>query len=1204
MAIQLEDIKLMASQRLTDHDDGGGHMSGTEIVDGSVSKFFRDISRLDRTLGRVSLRKGYGFVDTEDTETYSGAHAIVSVPAQDPNISVCLFSTGSDTDERTAARDRIESYVTLGPRMNAWLWGDQPAGSRTLRLFTSVGRDLPDVGSVLCLFNDKGLDTEKLQYVRITSVKSNEEAFTIKENNSDKNFDRQILQIDIGDPLEVTFKGGEITNDDGLPTTVYTTVVSDAAKYYGVMLPKEAYNKGDISLSVQSIFTHLVPAAQGESPMVDLSPGEAGPVFGSGEEYSFTVPSFNFVSGAQLHVGRAIKPGTLKIVRSAATPSLLEDNGDGVLMGGSTQYGIINYGLGTVNFNSIVSHTATAVVSCFRGVAVPVLPNSAIVPVKLANRGYNWTRILEPPPLPGTLKVDFMAQGKWFRLSDRGDEELVPDVAGSGTGTINYETGAVTLTCGALPDVDSSILYLWGNPLECVDLAGSVDVKRPEMKHTLATFPVDPGSVSIDWQTGTDGSSGDPLMAKITDNGSGLLIGDGTGTIQYSTGEMTWIPSLLPINGKDYDITYRGYPVREGSVAGSGSGMVNISLSDGDIEAGSVNLDVAISFGDYSHMYRLKDNGQGALSAPGFSMNKSVSHPTWPGSTSVSGISGTINYLTGAVTLNLSSISGTEKWRESYMKWWTPSGSAKDLQYVLKYKPEQGGPIGWQNKGVSAAQYSYRLGAAASAEKTAKVVAPDYVIDLFPGAGYIIQPESVAFSWQGAKYIDRNGKLYKNPDPATGVGVEAGIIDYSNGECRINVYSTGEPTVEIETLVGRIGKQQSASIAFRCPGAPIRPGSINFVGSLADGSSLALSSDFDGTISGTGGKGFVNYEQGIVLVSFGNSVDDDPAFASEPWYDAGNVENGKVFKPSGGLAETIKYGCVVYSYLPLDPDLIGLNPVRLPTDGRVPIVRRGDTLVIHNTVSVQLASNVASGMTITLPKVPDNLDIYDSAAVPLRVLSTKYERVGDEVTFNEGFDPADYTLPLVAMIKIEDMVLATDADITGRLTISPGLNHDYPKEGTFVSSALLFGDLQARLYGLFDQKTWQNDWLDSLEGDTCLATYNDISYPPVVTNSGAISERWALIFDSQDHFKIVGENVGVVGEGYTNQDCRPINKATVKPYFFLDYRGFGAGWAPGNVIRFNTDGAAPPFWVARTTLQGPATEPEDHFTIQFRGDVE
>lgn len=1209
MAIQLENIKLMASQRLTDNDDGGGHMSGTEIVDGNVNNLFPDISRLDRVYGRVSLRKAFVHIDTNDTETYSGAHAVVAVPADDPNVSVCLFETASPTDQRTAARNRIESYVTVGPRMAAWLWGDQPQGSRSLLMYTPVGSDLPDVGSVLTIYNNRNLANEAQQYVRITGVAAEVRSFTIIVNGNPRTFKRQILTVDIGEPLRYTFVGKEISDNDASDTSLYSTVVSDSAKYYGVMLPKEAYSKGDISLPVQSIFTHLVPSAQGESPMVDLTPGEAGPVFESGTGFSLNLPAQLFASGTQIHVGRAIKPGSLTITRPYAVPTVLTDNNNGILVSGSVEYGTIDYGLGTVTFVGVTSHTATATLACVIGVTVPVLPNSTLTPVELSSRGYNWTRILEPLPLPGTLKVDYMAQGKWFRLSDKGKGELVPETSGAGTGQINYQTGSVTLTCGALPDVDSAIIWLWGNPIECLDISSSVSVDIPEITHTLATKPVQPNSLTIDWVTGLDPVDGSTLTAHITDNGSGILTGNGTGWIKYSTGEMGWVPALIPAAEEKYEIHYQAYPVREGTLAPTGSGTVTANLPDGDIEPGSVVFDMTVDIDGAPVSYRLSDNGSGGLTAPALSLGHALGKSNWPGSTSLPGISGTINYLTGAVSINLNNLAGSITFRESYEKkrvdWSTAWSTGYGTPYwVTFYHNEVTEAVAVGNKAASSLHYSYRLSAASSQVAAESIKPPPYRLDLLPSAGYSIQPNSVALRWQGGVYFDRNGKMYKDINHATGIGVEAGSIDYQTGLCDITVRGNGSPEVEILSLVARFGKQLSSSLCFRTPGAPLRPGSINFVGSLGDGSPVSLSADFEGTLSGAGGRGKVNYQQGVVSIEFGGLVTDTPALASEPWYDAADVVGGKVFKPSGGLAETLLYGCVVYSYIPLDAKLIGLDPVRLPTDGRVPIVRRGDVVVVHNATPETLSTSIDHGSSVTLARTPDSIDVFDSALVPVRVESTKYQLDGNILTFNEFFSKNSYTLPIVVNNRIEDMVLVSDADITGRVTVASGLIHDYPMANTYVSSALLFGDLQARLTGLFDQETWTDVWSDTLRGDGCLATYNEINYPPVVTNAGAVTERWALLFNSTEHFKIVGENYGVVGDGYITTDCSPLNSATGKPYFFLDYRGFGMGWAAGNVIRFNTVGASPPLWVARTTLQGPATEPEDQFTIQLRGDAE
>ncbi len=58
MAINKENIKLFASQRLTDEDYGGGRATGNVVADGQVYNLFRYISRIDRTVGDASMRKG------------------------------------------------------------------------------------------------------------------------------------------------------------------------------------------------------------------------------------------------------------------------------------------------------------------------------------------------------------------------------------------------------------------------------------------------------------------------------------------------------------------------------------------------------------------------------------------------------------------------------------------------------------------------------------------------------------------------------------------------------------------------------------------------------------------------------------------------------------------------------------------------------------------------------------------------------------------------------------------------------------------------------------------------------------------------------------------------------------------------------------------------------------------------------------------
>jgi len=338
-------------------------------------------------------------------------------------------------------------------------------------------------------------------------------------------------------------------------------------------------------------------------------------------------------------------------------------------------------------------------------------------------------------------------------------------------------------------------------------------------------------------------------------------------------------------------------------------------------------------------------------------------------------------------------------------------------------------------------------------------------------------------------------------------------------------------------------------------------------------------------------------------------IDDSPVYADEPWYDPDLVdeETGKVWKPMPVYADSLEYLAVVYSYIPLSADLLGLNPVRLPSDGRVVVVKPGDVVVIHNTKNLALGQGLpAAGQSFSLPRAADSVEVYDSADPPLRVPTTEYshEAGSGSLVFADPLDLAAFTPPLVANHRIEEMMLVAETQINGQISLGRSVAKPFPAEETFVSTSLNFGDLRARAYGMFDQRTWNNTWSDDLIGDAANATYNEIDYPVKVLNSGAVKERWALVFTSTMMFNIIAEKRGIVGTGYISQDCQPLNNNTGKPYFFIDYRGWGVGWAAGNAVRFNTDGASAPIWFVRTTLQAPPTEPEDHFTVQLRGDAQ
>jgi len=132
MTIHSGDIKLMASQRMTDTTDGGGRITGHEILSGEHNAMFPDISDLDRAYGVVNLRKGFLAVQTDNTDTYFGANVIVLLPPADPNVGLTLM-TSWKANGRSASSSARSCASPRSARCCAW-WGTRtsPASSSSM----------------------------------------------------------------------------------------------------------------------------------------------------------------------------------------------------------------------------------------------------------------------------------------------------------------------------------------------------------------------------------------------------------------------------------------------------------------------------------------------------------------------------------------------------------------------------------------------------------------------------------------------------------------------------------------------------------------------------------------------------------------------------------------------------------------------------------------------------------------------------------------------------------------------------------------------------------------------------------------------------------------------------------------------------------------------------------------------------------------
>ncbi|WP_429160680.1 curculin (mannose-binding) lectin protein [Aeromonas media] len=1202
MSILSGDIKLLASQRLTDTPDGGGRVTGHEIVSGEHNSLFPDISDLDRAYGVVNLRKAFLTVQTDNTDTYYGANTTVLLPPSDPNVGLCLMSTKDHHDTRDAARDVLERYLARGPKWRGFLYDTQLEGQRAIRFFQRVEVRLPEVGETLVLVGNEGKVGEFEQYVRVLEVTQQLAKFQVPNVPE---FTRNVVTCKLADPLRYTFEGEQPTPYDvvtNAKTALRETVVADAANYFATTKLAEDAAFGGMQVKAKTIFTQLVPAARSETPAVDLTAaGELASLVDSGQGLVSFSTVASIAPSRGLFLGSGAKPGSLTITIGAAT---ITDKGGELVVAGSV-IGSIDYGRGQLEFNAQCPNygTASKSVSFWPAARPSRIADTAQIEIKANNRGYAYTITLQPTPAPGTLTVSFMAQGKWYDLKDNGRGELFGADRSYGSGVVNLATGSVMLTLGALPDVDTAILFSWATPVNYTNRSGqaiSISKSAWQLPHTGIT----PKSLILTWGVGL--TANDAV-------GDGRIRGDITGTIDYAEGIIDLEHITLPALGQEYVAQYQyGEPVTErhiepGRLSTPGQvGHLSITL-DGD-GGGALNLtpgSVRVKFNALYHKFdvddqqlvietrdpiiTLRDDGQGQLiDASG-------------------NVLGAINYSVGTLHFMPDGTAPLPKptyaWVTVGTRWegnnqiavqrWTMTG----IQYHNTAYTFPDGEGGWVD-------VTYRNNNSAQAQN-ATLTAQALRIDVTPGFAEAILEGSMRFTLGGSTYVDRQGLLYRNPDPETGAGIQAGTIDYSNGLAVLADWAAGQAAQPaLQSLATSFSAQSVDAVTFRTPGAPVAPGSLYLAANTASGRRIEATADGDGYFTTTDMDGRVNYQTGVVWVRFGRKVT-AAGNEGQPWYDAEAVgEDGKIWRPLSVVADTIRFNCVVFSYLPLDADIIGLDPVRLPSDGRVPFIRTANIVVVHSTRKSAFPLGVSAGQQLNTGRerlAHAHVEDKDGKQLAQALYSVNLD--SGMVTLASPLNLTGYAEPLYVVHRIEDMSLVSDVEISGRLTLARPLSHAYDAADTYVSSALIIGDLWARYTGLFDQKSWTNVWSDYLIGDQSTAQYNDTDYPIQVTNRATLQERWAIIFNSPTNFVLVGEHVGQIAVGDVNTDLAPINPNNGQPYFRLDHRGWGAGWSSGNVLRFTTQAAAYPLWVIRTILQSVAAQETDKFELQLRGNV-
>ena len=1182
MPISKGDIKLNQSQRMTDNDDGGGRITGTEVVDGQSNGIFDDVSDLERTTGNVSLRKVYPGVSTPDNDVYMGGNVIIAEAPTDPNVSVCIFTTGDFDDQRTAAKDRVERYQVQATLAQWDLIGNHYQNQRSLIGVQRIDRDLPSVGDVFVLEND----SDQIQYVRITEIQSEVTTYETIMNGGYEEFDRMRLDMQISAPLLYDFPGGEpfLIGTIMAPGSVhdaskiYGTETADAARYWGISPTTSEAGLGDIEVYVDDIYTNLVPSAQTETPIIDMPLGyDQGAIKAAattGEFYTDSVTAlYTSPTAIQLFLIRPCTPGTLTLTVGGSdyaedqTGALLRVNGSNPFTNLT-----IDYKSGRItgtrdSGTSVIGNTINATVGFTPAINFIGRGDSSATDVTINNRGYNWIRTFAAgKPLPGTMVVSYMVLGKWYTIRDSGNGVIT----GNGIGTIDFATGTVAVTLEALPDVGSAIIYNFVmdlltefNTHSGVDAAGQAAFE-------FTTIALEKGTLDITYTAGG-------VAAHIYDDGDGNLTGAGTGSVDYDNGKVKAKPTLVQDDGTGFTVDYNRGDSKFGTVesTNAATGLAQGLLPNPPIAPGSVSMRVKIyrpvGLGGYNEVERIiRDDGLG-----GWQDSFHTSH------------AGVVDYTNGTWTCVVTDRAVPVTYTE-YEHSVDTSNNTQTATNVTKTATRVEVPqryyytVGyWWS--VRFRELSEVTVAATAAESPTQMT-----LEIVKDIDDPLLPNSVLFAFGGLEYFDRDGLIYTGHNSENNAGSLVGSINYQERTAILDTWIGGTAAgITVYSAATAGDKILTNRIQFRTPAAPIRPQSFIIVVTAEDGTIINATAGVTGDITGPSVAGYINYQTGVVSLQFTTIA--DPI--------TGTTSAAFVF-PDG------KYSAVLYSFLPLDASLIGLDPVRLPSDGRVPIYRPGDVAVVHNSISTVMPLALTADQAVDVGRTRiAAIRIEDSTGqiVP----ATKYLPDLDTgiLTMANPLDKIGYPEPWTAIHRVEDMNLVSDVDISGRLTLTRPLSHAFPANTSYVSTALVISDLGSRVSNLLDQTTWTGVWSNVLIGDEPTAEYNDALYPITTTNAGSLQQRWALIFTTQTSFRIVGETIGEIGYGSTGTTTMPTNPNSSVPYFVVESGGWGLGWSAGNVLRFNTIGANYPIWIARTVMQSEPAGDSDTFRLQIRGNV-
>tara|TARA_R110002167_G_scaffold188319_1_gene389824 strand:- start:3975 stop:7511 length:3537 start_codon:yes stop_codon:yes gene_type:complete len=1178
MAITNEDMALMRSERETDNADGGGMMTGTALAAGNINQLWDDVDSTEMAGGGVSIRRFFPKLHVANNDKLLGGRVAIIKDADADNVSTLLVYTGDHYAQRSQIREAVESFYERGTRADLRPVGTQRAGQRALVMYSDTTADTPVIGAVLVLKNET---LGRAEFVKITSVTRTSKTYAYDNDGAVDRFVAHEFVLGLSRELDNDFAGLDPAPTADHPTKVYSTQARSSARYYGLAPLAQAAAADDDYVIVDDVTAPVVPVATTETALVDEVPGVATRVVqASGARRS---DSFGSQSGSVvLTLPVAWVPGSLVLTVGA---SQYVDKGNALaLQSGSERLTDAVVSAADGRLTLVLSSGQSVSASYVPGVAVTLAPYTVALDITSENRQLTYTGNLQPAPDVGMLRIEYMSSGEWYGLTDDGAGVL--SGAAGATGSIDYDTGSYSLVLAAEPDVSSVIIFTFGKS-PYLNASGSADAA---LSVQLSGYR-EPGTAVISWNRGNSSYT-------LTEQSDGTFSGSGTAEIVGQ--QLRFVPSSLP----DSAVTVSYSSLAAGGLFSTNSQSVNEQAGGSltlqtvaGVDPASVIFWFDLTLPVYTSIDGVVTEQRTAVKAKAVGLSNGDLWVRFGGRGVVAGV---VDVVTGQLSIDLDLLV-----RSVYQS--TRVGDSVAFAAVVNnYRVE-----------AQLIDVLFFADAEVGGAVTEVFELADLSVDVVVNADLIV-PGSLVFTLGSTRFVDSGtGSLLRAWSYNTAAGVACGSVNYADGSVSL-VYADvlahiSSLTAAVQSLAAGVGASAVATdLVFRTAGAPLRPSGLQVLARrAADTALISAASAADGVVSGVfdSEDTLAEIEQAGAGYALTVAAVDAAAGSVSGAVDYGNGVVRLAFTQPV-LMDSLTYSAVVFGSLPLDPDVIGLDPLRLPASGRVQVFAPGGLALVHNTQSIELAAPVAGQVVDCGRGDLAVVRVLDAAGNALAADQYGVDKSTGLVTLADPFDAVDadgnsLTMPLTLDHRVQDLVTISAVRLDGRLSFLTELNHDYPA-GSVCSAVIRLGDLQGRTEGLFEQTiNVSSDWSDELAGDSPAAQYDALNYPLQVDNFGAVTERWKLLFRTPTSYAVIGEQRGVIADYIaTDSDYSPINPMTGTPYFTVYALGFGSGWVTGNVIRFNTVSAAQPIEAVRTVTPSRYKLSDQSVYIEFMGDAD